>query len=97
MNQSLSETPVVVTSLESAALSRAAYDATRQMLWLTFQGGAVYCYFGVPPHIHQELITAPSKGKYLNRRIRGHFPYCQDPRPGLTPFLIPVLPDSVQK
>lgn len=75
MNQNPAEIPAVITSFESSAVSRAAYDGTRQLLWLTFQGGAVYCYFGVPPGVYRDLTTAPSKGKYLNGHIRGHFPY----------------------
>ena len=43
-------------------LSSTVYDASRQLLWLEFQSGAVYCYFGVPPQVHQDLISAPSKG-----------------------------------
>ena len=66
---------MIVTTVESSTLSRAAYDAARQLLWLKFQGGPLYCYFGVPPEVHQELIRAPSKGKYFNLCIRGHFPY----------------------
>lgn len=79
MSLKLPECPMLVTVVESTTLSCAAYDASRQLLWLKFQTGAVYCYFGVPPQIHQELISAPSKGKYFNLNIRGHFAYAKRP------------------
>lgn len=75
MKQNLSASRLLVTPLASSTLSCAAYDKPRQLLWLKFHSGAVYCYFGVPPDVHQELITAPSKGKCFSRRIRGRFPY----------------------
>lgn len=75
MTRNLNKSLVLVTTVESSTLSHAAYDAASQLLWLKFQSGAEYCYFDVPPDVHQELISAPSKGKYFNQYIRGHFPY----------------------
>jgi hypothetical protein len=73
---------MLVTAVESTLLSAAAYDASRQLLWLEFQSGALYCYFGVPPTVHQELIGASSKGKYFNLNIRGHFAYRKEAHGG---------------
>lgn len=66
---------MLVTTVESTVLSSAVYDASRQLLWLEFQGGSVYCYFGVPSEVHQQLISALSNGKYFNLYIRGRFAY----------------------
>lgn len=66
---------MLITVVESTTLFCAAYDPSRQLLWLTFQSGAVYCYLGVPQHIHHELISAPSKRQYFNLNIRGPFAY----------------------
>ena len=63
-------------------LSSTVYDASRQLLWLEFQSGAVYCYFGVPPKVHQDLISAPSKGRYFNLSIRGRFAYRKEAHGG---------------
>jgi hypothetical protein len=73
---------MVVTAVQSTTLSSTVYDASRQLLWLEFQSGAVYGYFGVPPQVHQDLISAPSKGKYFNRSIRGRFAYRKEPDSG---------------
>lgn len=75
---------MLVTGVESTTLSSAAYDASRQLLWLEFLNRTVYCYFDVPPKVYQELIGAPSKGRYFNLNIRGHFAYRKEahgPRP----------------
>jgi hypothetical protein len=66
---------MLVTVVESTALATIAYDAARQVLRLEFCSRVVYCYFGVPPAVHQSLIEAQSKGAFFNRRIRSHFPY----------------------
>jgi hypothetical protein len=70
---------MLMTAVESAVLSTLAYDHLTQCLWLEFRNGARYLYFGVSPALHQELLAAPSKGAYFNRRIRGRFPYQKQP------------------
>jgi lysyl-tRNA synthetase, class II len=59
--------------VESTMLLTIAYDLDRQFLQLEFRDGAIYHYFDVPPHVYQGLISAPSKGGYFNRTIRGRF------------------------
>lgn len=62
-------------AVESTTLRTIAYDAHNQILQLEFLNRAIYQYFGVPAEIHQALLCAPSKGRYFNHAIRGHFPY----------------------
>ena len=52
-----------------------AYDVDQQMLQLEFRDQSVYRYFGVPANLYQDLLDAPSKGKYFNRFIRERFAY----------------------
>jgi hypothetical protein len=73
MKQNLADSPLVFTAVNSTTLSHAAYDTSRQRLWLDFHNDARYCYFDVPPQIHQDLMNASSKGKYFNLRIRPYF------------------------
>ena len=70
---------MLATTVESITLATIAYDAPAQRLWLEFRSRAVYCYFGVPPAVHQGLLAAPSKGTYFNRNIRARFPYHREP------------------
>lgn len=51
------------------------YDDTREILQLEFRSHAIYRYFGVPGSVYESLVTAPSKGRYFNGAIRGHFPH----------------------
>jgi lysyl-tRNA synthetase class 2 len=63
------------TAVESTTLAAFAYDDAREVLQLEFRSGVVYHYFGVPAAVHEELLCAPSKGKYFNQSIRGRFRY----------------------
>ena len=63
------------TAVESTTLATVTYDPAGPVLRLEFQNRAVYCYFSVPPGVHQDLMAAASKGSYFNRYIRGRFPY----------------------
>lgn len=66
-----------ITAVESATLAAIGYDAGRGILQLEFRSRAVYSYVGVPASVYTALLTAPSKGRYFNGAIRGHFPYSQ--------------------
>jgi KTSC domain len=63
------------TAVASTTLAAVDYDPSAQMLWLEFRSGAVYRYCDVPLAVYQSLLTAPSKGAYFNRHIRGRFEY----------------------
>jgi hypothetical protein len=64
-----------ITAVESITLTTVSYDDALGMLQLEFRSQAVYQYFGVPAPVHEGLLGAPSKGRYFNQVIRGHFPY----------------------
>ena len=64
-----------VATLESTTLATVAYDELQQLLQLEFCSRAIYLYWGVPAIVHQSLLSAPSKGRYFQQAIRGHFPY----------------------
>jgi KTSC domain len=64
-----------ITPVESTTLFTVGYDYAAQLLRLQFHSRAVYYYSGVTADIYQTLLTAPSKGAYFNRNIRGRFPF----------------------
>ncbi len=51
------------------------YDTRTQTLEVEFHSGWVYQYYGVPKHLHQEIMSASSKGQFLNQYIKNAFPY----------------------
>ena len=68
-NVAINRTPVV-----SSALASAGYDADTQTLEIEFRNsGSVYQYSNIPPELFEELITAPSIGRYYNRSIKGRY------------------------
>jgi hypothetical protein len=63
-------------ALESKMLSAAAYDDSRQILYLRFRNtGAVYRYFEFTAADHQAFLSTESKGRFFRSRIRDHFRY----------------------
>ena len=70
----MTHSPCLYAALDSSLLKSAAY-ASDETLQLEFRQGTAYRYFDVPPAIFQNLITALSKGAYLNRNIRNSFRY----------------------
>ncbi len=63
-------------ALESKMLSAAAYDDSKQMLYLRFRNtGEVYRYFEFTAADNQAFLSADSKGRYFRFQIRDNFRY----------------------
>lgn len=62
-------------NFRSTAIWAAAYDPDKRLLVLCFTSNPhmEYDYPGVPAHIWQGLVLAPSKGRYYNDHIRDIF------------------------
>ena len=67
-------------NVESTTLTCVGYDASARLLCLEFQDRTTYQYFGVPAEVHALLMSAPSKGQYFNRAIRGRYDYAGVPK-----------------
>jgi len=68
----MERTPVTSTNIQSIG-----YDSNSQTLEVEFNSGTVYQYAGVPQDEYDGLMTAGSKGTYLNARIKGRYPYAR--------------------
>jgi len=63
-------------TLESKMLSAAAYDDSKQILYLRFRNtGEIYRYFDFTAADHQAFLAAESKGRFFRAHIRDHFRY----------------------
>ena len=63
-------------ALESKMLSAAAYDDSRQILYLRFRNtGDVYRYFDFTAADNQAFLSADSRGRFFRSNIRDHFRY----------------------
>jgi len=58
---------------ESTALIAIGYQAITQRLQIEFKDGCIYEYSDVPAVVYTALLSAASKGRFFNTRIRGHF------------------------
>ncbi len=57
----------------SSQVDQVHYDPASQRLQVKFHGGGHYSYAGVPQQRFDGLLSAPSKGKYLNSTIKGKY------------------------
>ena len=68
--------------LDSTALTSILFSAETNVLNVEFRNGLIYEYLGVSSDLYAQLLAAPSKGAFLVRFIRGHFPHRRlDPAP----------------
>jgi KTSC domain len=58
-------------SLNSTALSSAAYDDESMELEITFASGRTYTFHEVPKNVYDSLVSASSPGSYYNSEIKG--------------------------
>lgn len=63
--------------LRSTSITSVGYDHDDEVLEVDFHTGRVYAYRGVPAHLHQELLAAPSVGAFVAHRIKPHYPATQ--------------------
>jgi hypothetical protein len=75
-SEAFAGTPMRWLTLESKMLSAAAYDDSKQILYLRFRNtGDVYRYFDFPAANYRALLSAESKGRFFRSQIRDHFRY----------------------
>lgn len=63
--------------VDSSNIEAIGYNSGKQELHVQFLSGATYVYHGVPEHVYEEIMDAPSKGSYLNRVIKGVYEYAK--------------------
>lgn len=61
--------------LDSAALTAISFASESNILEVEFRNGHIYEYLGVSSSLYEQLLAAPSKGAFLVRFIRNHFPH----------------------
>jgi hypothetical protein len=60
--------------VNSSAMSYVHYDEDTAELDITFVGGKIYRYVGVPLATYVDLLEAESKGTFFNEHIKEVFP-----------------------
>lgn len=59
--------------LVSSMMVSAGYDPISRVLEIEFVAGAAYQYFDVPLDVYQDLLDAPSHGRFFHSCIRDAF------------------------
>jgi hypothetical protein len=59
--------------VDSSNLSSVGYE--NGTLYISFNNGGTYYYTGVPEFVFEDLLNAPSKGKYFHANIKNSYPY----------------------
>jgi hypothetical protein len=58
----------------SSLIASIGYDAATATLEVELVDGAVYRYYAVPRRHAEELLEAPSPGRYYNQEIKPRYP-----------------------
>jgi KTSC domain len=61
--------------MPSSVIRSYHYYSDEQRLRVTYNSGAVYDYFGVPPEVYFSLNAYQSKGTFLNQKIKGFYQF----------------------
>jgi len=64
---------VQMIPVQSSNLSSVGYE--NGILYIEFNNGSMYSYDNVPVSVYQELMSAPSHGKYFHAHIKNCFAY----------------------
>ena len=61
--------------MPSSVVSAMRYDPVSATLRIIFVSGMIYDYKNVPPEKYEAMRTAGSKGKFLNKFIKGYYSF----------------------
>ncbi len=61
--------------MPSSVIASMKYDRPSRTLRIIFRSGRVYDYFGVPLNVYRNMRKADSKGRYLNKHIKGTYEF----------------------
>ena len=60
----------LVAEVESSVINKIVYNEKTKELYIVFKNKHIYKYKEVPIEIIKEFISAESKGKYFNKKLK---------------------------
>ncbi|HEY7299704.1 MAG TPA: KTSC domain-containing protein [Xanthobacteraceae bacterium] len=66
---------IPLRAVRSSSIAAAGYDRDEETFRVRFIRGDAYDYLHVPPDVFQNFLDAPSKGRFINWRVKPNFPY----------------------
>lgn len=64
-----------MTPVSSSNIASIGYEGST--LYVRFNSGALYAYYGVPQSVYNGLMSASSRGKFLATYVKGSYRYQQ--------------------
>jgi hypothetical protein len=61
--------------MPSTVIHHYHYNSANHQLRIHYQSGVAYDYKGVPEELYENFRSAISKGKFLNKEIKGKYPF----------------------
>ena len=61
--------------MPSAVIDAYNYNADTETLTVRYRSGKVYNYLQVPEKVYKEMRATMAKGIFLNRSIKGKYPF----------------------
>ncbi len=61
--------------MPSSVVAYMQYNPEASTLRIIYTSGSIYDYKKVPPEVYEEMKNAPSKGAFLNKRIKTKYSY----------------------
>ncbi|MCG2616887.1 KTSC domain-containing protein [Terrimonas sp. NA20] len=61
--------------MPSTVIAAIKYNEPKEILRIVFVSGSVYDYLKVPADLYRAMISAKSKGTFLNNKIKGFYSF----------------------
>lgn len=65
---------ITFTPVKSSNIISVGYDETTSSLYVNYPSGT-YKYYGIKKSVYESLLTSPSKGRFMNKNIKGQYRY----------------------
>ena len=76
-NMSTNDINIITNYVKSSTIKQVDYDPLFEKMIVKFSNQVVYEYYQVPRSLYDELIEAPSVGKFFARNVKGKFEFAK--------------------
>lgn len=66
-----------IATPDSSNIAGFDYVKTTGVLTVEFKNGSRYSYYDVPLNVYEQMRSAPSKGQFLARNVKGIYRYAR--------------------
>ena len=66
---------VIMINVQSSNVTSIGYSIEEKILRIKFNYGGIYDYINVPAYVYQLMLVAPSKGRFINEKLKGIYQF----------------------